>query len=371
MDLQLLAANIKRLRTTKKLSQKELAEKAGLSLPAIKKIESGSNPPRVSTLQDIAQALTVKLQELFVPVPTLSSVRFRAKKKVQGREQILTDVTRWLNDFAFLEETLGEKQRFRLADIVLRAGSVSVSPEAIALQAREILGLKPQEPIYDICGLIEHAGIKVLPYEYASDSFFGLSIGEADNGPAIIVNNWDRLSTERQIFSAAHELGHLLMHLGGFSTAEETENDIEEREADLFAGHFLMPEAGFKLEWQDTAGLHFVDRVMKVKRIFRVSYKTVLRRLLDMKVVDEKIWMKFQMVYQRRFNKKLTFKEEPFSEGAEPFGMQKFDFFEDRLSRLVKKAVDTDAISMSRGAEILNVSIEEAQELLSDWEVVA
>ncbi|MAG13546.1 MAG: hypothetical protein CMN78_03000 [Spirochaetales bacterium] len=51
-----------------------------------------------------------------------------------------------------------------------------------------------------------------------------------------------------------------------------------------------MTEEGFDREWQETAGLAFPDRVMKVKRIFRVSYKTLLFRLIEKGVVNNSVW---------------------------------------------------------------------------------
>ena len=132
-----------------------------------------------------------------------------------------------------------------------------------------------------------------------------------------------------------------------------------------------MPDEGFRKEWNEASGLHWVDRVFKVKRIFRVSYKTVLARLVEHGVVDEKVWVKFNVVYQHRFKRKLLFKEEPMGiDPAEPFGMHRFDFYEDRFSRLTRDAVEKDKISLSRGAEMLGIGIEEMQDLLQNWEAV-
>jgi Zn-dependent peptidase ImmA (M78 family) len=174
-----------------------------------------------------------------------------------------------------------------------------------------------------------------------------------------------------RIFSAAHELGHLMLHPDAYDVTKVDESKEEEHEADRFAGHFLMPNEGFRREWNEAAGLHFVDRVFKVKRIFRVSYKTVLSRLLEEGAADKSIWMKFNMACQQHFNRKLSFKEEPMGiDPAEPFGMQRFDFYEDRFKRLTREAVEKDKISLSRGAEKLRISIEEMQELLQNWEVI-
>jgi Zn-dependent peptidase ImmA (M78 family) len=92
-----------------------------------------------------------------------------------------------------------------------------------------------------------------------------------------------------------------MLHLDAYDVTKVKESKEEEQEADRFAGHFLMPNEGFRKEWNEAAGLHFVDRVFKVKRIFRVSYKTVLSRLLEEEAVDKSIWMKFNMAYQQHF----------------------------------------------------------------------
>ena len=61
----MLAQNIKKLRKQRKLSQEELAKKAGVTYSTLIKLESGANKnPTIKTLQQIASALTVTLDEL-------------------------------------------------------------------------------------------------------------------------------------------------------------------------------------------------------------------------------------------------------------------------------------------------------------------
>jgi len=60
-----LAQNIKRLRKQFKLSQEELAKKAGITYSTLIKIESGKNDnPTIKTLLKIAKALNVKIDDL-------------------------------------------------------------------------------------------------------------------------------------------------------------------------------------------------------------------------------------------------------------------------------------------------------------------
>ncbi len=369
MSLQILAQNVRRLRTAKRFSQRALADAAGLSLPAIKSLELTKSEPRMRTVQAIAKALEVELRDLFLPVRELRTVRFRSARRMQNRENILAEVARWLDEFNYLEEVLDERKPFLLKDVRKRCSRKNMV-KAVRL-CRERLGLSETEPIHDICGLLEHAGIKILPIPMSSDSFFGLSLGEEDGGPAVVVNVWERISVERRIFSATHELGHLMLHPDAYDVTLTEENKEEEHEADRFASRFLMPDEEFRKEWKESSGLHWVDRVFKIKGIFRVSYKTVLARLLEQGVADKSIWVKFNVAYQQRFKRKLPFREEPMGiDPVEPFGMQRFDFYEDRFSRLTRDAVEKDKISLSRGAEMLHVGIKEMQDLLQNWEAV-
>jgi transcriptional regulator with XRE-family HTH domain len=61
----MLAENIKKLRKQRKLSQEELAKKAGVTYSTLIKLESGVNKnPTIRTIQQIAAALEVTLDEL-------------------------------------------------------------------------------------------------------------------------------------------------------------------------------------------------------------------------------------------------------------------------------------------------------------------
>jgi transcriptional regulator with XRE-family HTH domain len=61
----MLHENLKRLRKEKNLSQEELAKKADVTYSTLIKIESGNNQnPTVKTLQQIAKALDVTLDDL-------------------------------------------------------------------------------------------------------------------------------------------------------------------------------------------------------------------------------------------------------------------------------------------------------------------
>jgi Zn-dependent peptidase ImmA (M78 family)/transcriptional regulator with XRE-family HTH domain len=375
-----IAVNLRRLRLARAYSQDRLAAEAGLSRAAYRKVEVGQSQPRVSTVQALARALGVSLEELVTPVPMLTAVRFRSHKRLRSREQVLADVSRWLQGFNEVEALLGDHAPYAV-EIADRAHRDQ--PGAAAARVRSAFGLSPSEPIRDICGLLEAHGVKVYPMQLASPDFFGLSVGPVDGGPAVVVNTWERISVERWIFTAAHELGHLVLHLGDYDVARTDEPEEHEKQANEFAAAFLMPDGPFEVEWNDTYGMPLVERVLKVKRMFRVSYRTVLHRLAPRyrKKKGANIWTLFQVHYKRRYGVTLLRDDEPealaadafrasFPESrraSEPEHLSHADFAEDRLGRLVRRAIEKQHISLGRGAEILGLSTREMRELAASW----
>jgi len=291
------------------------------------------------------------------------------------------DVGRWLSDFCELEEILDDRVECRLDNIRERLENRKNRNEAAAALAREAFGLDAEEPVRDICGLLESNGIKVGDREVTSPYFFGLSVAAEDGGPAVVVNTWERISVERWIFTAAHELGHLILHLSDYDVSHTGEDKKHEEEANAFAAAFLMPDASFQKEWNETYGLALVDRVMKVKRIFRVSYRTVLYRLAANYRGSGNIWALFQMDYKRRYGHTLLRDDEPHavaqdtfraslpedSSAGEPDRLSPMDFIQDRLSRLVREAIEQEKISLDRGAEILGLSLQDMRDLTASW----
>ena len=371
-----IAANVARLRLDRQLTQAELAGKARISRVALGRIERGVVVPRAGTLALLAKTLEVPVGELVTPVRPLESVRFRARARVHAREKILAEVSKWLAAYTGLETDLDEQRPFRFE---IRRGSIDhETPVEMACSARSAVGLGPEEPVRDICGLLEENGVKLLLLETARDSFFGLSVGARDGGPAVVVNTWDRISVERWIFTAAHELGHLLLHPSEYRR-DATELPVRaEREADAFASEFLMPEAAFGSEWDETRGHPLLIRVLKVKRIFRVSYKTVLYRLVESGRETSDVWRAFQGQHRGYFGKTLRKADEPaaletsefawnWSRSGEPASLTRHDFIEDRLSRLVRQALEGRRVSLGRAAEILGVSREAMRKQAREW----
>jgi hypothetical protein len=94
--------------------------------------------------------------------------------------------------------------------------------------------------------------------------------------------------------------------------------------------------------------------------------------------VSKDAWRAFQVQHKREFGTTLRKVDEParlaegefrfqWNRAGEPDGLSRFDFVEDRLSRLVRQALDRELISQGRAAEILGLSRTEMRELAAAW----
>lgn len=382
IETQVLGESVRRLRQAKGLSQIELAARAKISLPTLKSIESGKAMPRIDSLQSVASALGEAIFALLRPVRVLKDVRFRAKKKLRTRNEILSEVSNWLENMLELEELIGGKRKDSQIEAVKREIEGIAEPIERARQAAALIrrawGLD-DEPIMNICGLFASHGLKIFSLPKESREFFGLSVGPSDGGPAIIVNTWERITVERWIFSASHELGHLILHQNAFDADQIEENEFEEKEADTFAAYFLMPDKAFEKELRALRGIDWGDAVLTLKRIFKVSWKTVIKRLQDKGVLDNSAWARFQSRLQFRYGHKAEFNREPFPASAsiyvddkvEPENLKRSDFpaHQLQLGSLVLEALGQGKITMSKAAKILGSDIKEIRELARDWKV--
>jgi transcriptional regulator with XRE-family HTH domain len=69
-----IGENIKRIRTAKKLSQKEVISVANLDSAQYSRIENSKTDPTVTTLEKIAKALGVSLSDLFASTDELKEI---------------------------------------------------------------------------------------------------------------------------------------------------------------------------------------------------------------------------------------------------------------------------------------------------------
>jgi Zn-dependent peptidase ImmA (M78 family) len=161
-----------------------------------------------------------------------------------------------------------------------------------------------------------------------------------------VLNAHERLSGERERFTLAHELGHLVLQC--------TNGLDREKACNRFAGAFLMPAEVLWAEVGKRRDALSIAELIELKRIFAVSLQMLVYRCFDLKIISEDL---FKSLF-REFKDK-GWRDPPYAE-PETFPKQP----PRRFQRLCYRAVAEDVVSRSRAAELLRVSVREFDKTL-------
>lgn len=142
----------------------------------------------------------------------------------------------------------------------------------------------------------ERFGYKLIRYPLEENADLGFILRK-DQDTVIFTNSCSRLS--REIFTLAHEIGHVVLHIDDMHTFVDNNititgigTDEKEQEANYFAACLLMPEEDvqrfFDLELQNLEknDLSAID-IAKIMSEFNVSFEMVLNRLESLQKIDE------------------------------------------------------------------------------------
>ncbi len=204
--------------------------------------------------------------------PSGSLVLYRAKSIVTAREE--AQVRRHAQ--LLVEIIANLSGRIELLDC--RIPQLDDSPPAEAAQiTRATLGLAPDLPIENLIRRIEHAGVIVLALPHARDPVdaFSAWVGVHQEIPCIATLSG--APGDRQRFSVAHELGHLVLHRamrGGATLMED--------EANRFASEFLTPRVAMETEISRPVTL---TSLQELKKRWRVSMRSLVNRAYEVEVV--------------------------------------------------------------------------------------
>jgi Zn-dependent peptidase ImmA (M78 family) len=151
-----------------------------------------------------------------------------------------------------------------------------------------------------MAALLESNGVVVCRFEIGSEKIDAFSCW-ADGRPYVILGS-DKSSAVRSRFDAAHELAHLILH------RDISEDDLEskairdriEREANWFAGAFLLPRGSLFREFYSTRANH----LRGLKQRWLVSMQAIAHRAKDIGAIDDNQYVAFRIQMTKR--KELT-----------------------------------------------------------------
>lgn len=143
--------------------------------------------------------------------------------------------------------------------------------------------------------LFKHFGLQLVKKDL-DDKISGMLVLNADQKIVIINQNQ---STQRQRFTAMHELGHFILHQGASEyfidmTVEwrresaEGLNQAQEVEANSFAANLLMPEQEIQRVAEEHGFLYFgEEEIIQMAKLFKVSKPAMKIRLVSLGYIPD------------------------------------------------------------------------------------
>lgn len=263
-------------RESRGLSQLELAEKLSLSASHMSRIEQDfievgeHHLKSISTVLNYPEGFFYELGENLPPALAL-------RKRNVVAQKVMLPVEAQVNIYRLNVEKL--LTAINHPDINLPVLDIEKlgSPAEAARKLRKLWKVE-KGAINNLTQVLEENGLFLVNFDFNTERVDGMSI--LANGKFPIVFSNKRSLGDRQRFTLAYELGHLVMHL---QTNPTFTRDIS-HEANEFAAEFLMPEKDIKGDFKDGVTLNILA---DLKRKWKVSMQALLYRSNDIGIITD------------------------------------------------------------------------------------
>lgn len=282
----LIPSRLRDARTLLRLTQGELATSVGISRQAVSAFERGDKSPDPRTFQQLAE----KLKQPVVYFTTVEAPTFGESTQAFYR-RFGPDTIRRNDACGVLSNWLVQISKY--FDGFINYPSVDIPDlgeadldgtriDEIAEDLRRHWGLG-LGPISNVLSLLESKGIITCHYELAGERVEAFSFWNGDK-PFIFMAS-EKEAAVRRRFDLAHELGHLVLHRYVERADLENKDYLKkiERQADRFAGAFLLPRSAFPNEVYTPR----LDAFLDLKLRWKVSIAAMIYRCGDLEVLDE------------------------------------------------------------------------------------
>ena len=361
---------IRKQRDAMHMTVAQLAKRIGVSRNTVTNYEAGKTEPSASDLVRLSGALGCPINDLLHGGADSVPPRFAFRAHVPLRKDpaITVAARKYLRAYDEIEEIMNSRLHGKLRKFDGDNGGPLTDREIemAADTLRQTSGLHDTGP-ENIASVLEGLGVRTLFFEHEGKGLEGLSTIQ---GEMILVMLRDRKRVvERTIFSAAHELGHLVLHPQLF-TSDEKDEEVDskrfEREADKFAGNFLVPSDELVRIWKEERlnKLSLFNALILLKRVFHVSFHCLYRRVTELGLhpaVD-------RAIFTNQIKQQLGIVGPATMEDLEPDPLKPEVLYRTtRFSRLVRSAYLRELIGVSKVAEMFQVPVDKAQEITTGW----
>lgn len=259
-------------RESRGLSQRELADRLGISPALLCQMEQSNRTLSDDVIDKLEKELNYpsgffgQEGEAYLT----STINFRKRLKVP--KQIIASIEANIQVYRLNIETLLHKVKMAKPEIPHFNLEKIGSAEEAAKKLRKLWNI-PHGAIDNMTSLLEAKGIITIAFEFNTERVDSRIVLTHEGYPVIIYNK--SLLGDRQRFTLAYELGHLVLHTG---LSDFGDRDVD-HEANVFAAEFLMPSSDIRSEFKD--GLT-IQKLADLKKKWKVSMQALLFRAHDL-----------------------------------------------------------------------------------------
>jgi Zn-dependent peptidase ImmA (M78 family)/transcriptional regulator with XRE-family HTH domain len=250
-------------------NQTHLAGLLGVTQGYLSKIESGNAEVSDELLSQLAEHLQTP-PSLFAHTGSPSSIEVTCLHHRRRASTMSAPTKKRIEALARLTrisvEELMKGLRVTADKPLQRPGSVDYTPAHFAMLVRKHFDI-PDGPIHDLMSVVERAGVLIVQRPLGTAAQDAVSTWPDSGPPMMIVNTG--LPADRERFTIAHELGHLVMH--------GAPQDDQEAEANDFASELLAPAEQVRPDLANL-GRRDMGRLMQLKTKWGLSIAALVRR---------------------------------------------------------------------------------------------
>lgn len=262
------------------MEQLSLLTNKTITKQSISRYEKGLMKPKPDTLRSLSLALDISAdyfegEGIHLDVPMLRMALHSAMTLEDA--QLEAQICYWAEHYLVQEQKLDWASTFHnpLGGTIIHTKE---DAEEAALELRRQWNIG-DGPIASVYRLLERKGIKLFETDLPK-GLLGMCTWANQVHPLIILTNrQDDITPERLRFTAAHELGHLLLSI--------SEDEDKERRCDQFAACFLFPNSTFIEEIGSHRDVLTLPELIDLHLVYGVSIAAMIHRAKDLKIISE------------------------------------------------------------------------------------
>jgi len=282
------------------ITQTALAAVIGRSSGTVSKWERGDQSPEPEALERLASSLGIPASWFLRKIPNYGEqvCFFRSTASVTKEAQSTSDIRlKWLNELSITLQhwidwpsvnvpCLDNTDHRNISD-------AEIEQAALDIRKEWNLGLGP---ISDVVLALENAGVICLREELGFTKMDGTSRWfDTDNRPYVFLAA-DKANGVRSRFDTAHELGHIALHREVNNLEFRKRYPELERQANLFAGAFLLPGESFAAEIMRPS----LDTFITLKPRWKTSVAAMIMRCKQLDIIDNEYATRLWKNYSAR-----------------------------------------------------------------------